>query len=329
MRKLILFFILGSFCSACLAQDPHFSQYYASQATVNPATTGMFDGDVRISGLYRQQWPQFGSAFVTGTLAMEFKPEGYKDGQNPNRFAFGGMLMYDKTPDGVLKSQYAYATIAYHKALDEEGHSRLGLGFMAGYNQKLLDASQLSFANQFQSGGFSRGTGEFVPSGKTASFDVHAGMLYSYQTEDKLYYAGASIYHILNPKDYFLEQNEDLNTVTRRWNVNAGMNIATENLHYAASALFMHQQKSNEILVGGMIGVPFSDNGVLYAGSWYRVGQSFIPTVNLQWDKLNLGLSYDTYISSQNTITKPKSIELSLSLRIAPYHDYKTGCFAF
>jgi type IX secretion system PorP/SprF family membrane protein len=329
MRKLILFLGLGLFCSITYAQDPHFSQYYASQSTVNPANTGMFDGDVRVSGLYRQQWPQFGSAFVTGTIAMEFKPEGFKDGQSPNRFAFGGMLMFDKTPDGVLKSQYAYATIAYHKALDEEGHSRLGMGFMAGYNQKILDASQLTFGNQFQSGGFNRGSGEAIGSGKLASFDVHAGMLYSYQDEDKLYYAGASIYHILNPKDYFLKQNEELNTVTRRWNLNAGLNIGTDNLHYAASALFMHQQKSNEILIGGTVGVPFGENGILYAGSWYRVGESFIPTVNLQWNTMNVGVSYDTYMSSQNTITKPKSVELSLAWRFAPYHDYKTGCFAF
>ena len=120
MKRILLIgaMLYGGLCSA---QDPHFSQYYASQMTVNPATAGMFQGDMRLSGLYRQQWPQFGSPFVTGTFAFEWKPQGFKDGQNINRLALGGLMMYDKTPDEVLKGQYLYGTIAYHKALDENG----------------------------------------------------------------------------------------------------------------------------------------------------------------------------------------------------------------
>src|SRR5215218_1451355 len=209
--KIFYFFVSLVICSFCTAQDPHFSQYYASQATVNPAAAGMFTGDMKLSGLYRQQWPQYGNAFVTGTLALEWKPQGFKDGQNPNRLAFGGMLMYDKTPDEVLKSQYAAAMVAYHKALDENGNSKLGLGFMLTYNQKMLDASQLTFASQFRSGGFSSSGGEIIASRKTSSFDMNTGLLYSYEDEGRLFYTGASVYHLLQPKEYFLEQNELMN----------------------------------------------------------------------------------------------------------------------
>lgn len=330
MKKLYFFFSLVLVCSVSFAQDPHFSQYYASQSTVNPAATGMFTGDMKVSGLYRQQWPQYGNAFVTGTLAMEWKPQGFKDGQNPNRLAFGGMMMYDRTPDAVLKTQYAGAMIAYHKALDETGNSKLGLGFMAVYNQKMLDASQLTFASQFQSGGFSSGGAELIASRKTSSFDINTGLLYSYEDDNKLMYTGASVYHLLQPKDYFMQENAIMDFMPRRWNFHAGMNIRSDDFQYAASALWMRQQNVNEILIGGMIGIPFAEEGnILYAGSWYRVGESLIPTINLQWKSMNIGLSYDTDINPKTKLTKPRSFELSLSYRLAPYRDYKTGCFAF
>jgi type IX secretion system PorP/SprF family membrane protein len=290
----------------------------------------MFTGDMRVSGLYRQQWAQFGNPFITGTLAFEIKPRGFKDGQNINRLAFGGMILYDQTPDAVLKSQHAYATIAYHKALDAEGKSRLGAGFMAGINQRTLDPTRLVFASQFQSGGFDPSRpGEAVNAVRASSFDVHAGLMYSYEDEFNLYYAGASLFHIMGPKDYFLAGDRLLEATPRRFNLNAGFNIRGENLRFAGSALFMSQQKVNTVMAGGMVGVPFGESGVVYGGAWYRVGESIIPTVNLQWSTFSVGLSYDTFLNTDKSLIRPQSFELSMSYRLVKYHDFKTGCFAF
>ena len=43
--------------SVASAQDPNFSQFFASPLTLNPALTGKFDGVYRIAGNYRNQWP--------------------------------------------------------------------------------------------------------------------------------------------------------------------------------------------------------------------------------------------------------------------------------
>lgn len=328
MKRVLLIAALfyGGICSA---QDPHFSQYYASQTTVNPAASGLYEGDMRLSGLYRQQWPQFGSAFVTGTFAAEWKPQGFKDGQNINKLSLGGMMMYDKTPDEILKGQYIYGVIAYHKALDAEGKHRLGLGFMGGYNQRTIDASKLTFGSGFTGSGFTVG-GEPIKSGKSGSFDIHSGLMYSYQTEDRLIYAGVSAYHLLTPKDYFMTSNSVLDNIPRRYNANAGFNLLGANgLRFAGSALFMQQAKVHEVIAGGAVGFPFSeDNGVIYTGAWYRLNESIIPSVNLQWKTINLGLSYDIFFSSNKTITKPKSFELSMAYRLIPYRS-QTGCFVF
>jgi hypothetical protein len=55
MKKLLLTLLLFSgFASVCLAQDPNFSQFFASPLTLNPALTGKFDGSFRLAGNYRK-----------------------------------------------------------------------------------------------------------------------------------------------------------------------------------------------------------------------------------------------------------------------------------
>ena len=67
--------------------------------------------------------------------------------------------------------------------------------------------------------------------------------------------------------------------------------------------------------------------GLLYLGVWYRLKESLIPTINLQWRTMNIGLSYDSFAGGK--MARPRSFELSISTRIEKYRDYRTGCFAF
>src|SRR6188508_757804 len=59
-----------------LAQsDPHFTQYYVYPAWLNPALTGAFDGQYRVSGIYRNQWGNISNPFSTfgfsGEISMD------------------------------------------------------------------------------------------------------------------------------------------------------------------------------------------------------------------------------------------------------------------
>jgi hypothetical protein len=60
MRKVFVIIIALSLLKTELsAQDPHFSQFFASPLTLNPALTGKFDGVLRVAGNYRDQWPAY------------------------------------------------------------------------------------------------------------------------------------------------------------------------------------------------------------------------------------------------------------------------------
>jgi hypothetical protein len=68
MRKLFLTFLILISVLSLKAQDPNFSQFFASPLTLNPALTGKFDGVFRIAGNYRNQWPTINNAFTTATV---------------------------------------------------------------------------------------------------------------------------------------------------------------------------------------------------------------------------------------------------------------------
>jgi hypothetical protein len=72
--RVILFFTLVVFLLAgtsVRAQDPGFSQFFASPLTLNPALTGKFNGVVRVAGNYRNQWPSINNAFITSTISVD------------------------------------------------------------------------------------------------------------------------------------------------------------------------------------------------------------------------------------------------------------------
>src|SRR5205085_11351308 len=71
--KLSCLLLATCFAIGAKAQvDPHFSQYYVYPAWLNPALTGAFDGQYRLSGIYRSQWGNVSSPFSTPGLSAEF-----------------------------------------------------------------------------------------------------------------------------------------------------------------------------------------------------------------------------------------------------------------
>jgi len=73
MRKIInaLFVLILFHPGVTKAQDPEFSQFFASPLTLNPALTGKFSGSLRVAGNYRNQWPEINNAYITSTISVD------------------------------------------------------------------------------------------------------------------------------------------------------------------------------------------------------------------------------------------------------------------
>lgn len=71
MKKTLTLLAVTLGFSASAQQDIHFSQFYASPLQLNPATAGMFEGDIRVNCLYRTQWPSITAPFTTMAAAID------------------------------------------------------------------------------------------------------------------------------------------------------------------------------------------------------------------------------------------------------------------
>ena len=314
-RKLGLLFLLLSAKHIVLAQDPHFSQYFSSPLTLNPANTGNFNGPYRVASNFRNQWQGVGYPYLTGTISFDaaVAKDRFSAGDN---FSVGVLGLFDKAMGGSFNSNYGGLSVGYHLWLDEDRTHKLSIGFQSVLVNKRLDPTQISFATQFSSNGFdlSLPSDEFFQNNNINYLDWNTGLNYSRSTENGNYFLGISGYHLTQPKESFL--GDDVNIIPIRYTIAAGTNrYLGETGVLMTSALYQQQSKSREITVGVAYGQylssPVNDISV-FMGAWYRINDSFIPYFGFNYNDLQIGLSYDIIASSLNlSKTNNRSIELS------------------
>ena len=320
MRKIfLLLFILGGVMNV-YAQDPHFSQFFSSPLTLNPAFTGKFDGTVRVSGNYRNQWPTINRAYQTGTVSVDFpilkKLIDFRD-----TWGVGLMGYTDKSADGAVSFNYMSVSTAFHKGLDEDGYKQIGIGLQGTYSNMLINPSNLKFEDQLTPLGFTGVTSETFGTStlKTSYFDLNAGMLYTTSSSNKNnLYAGISLYHINRPRQNFNSGAYYL--LNPRATFHAGGYFPTGDittLHI--SALYSTQAQAHETLIGAALqfaatSPETSENPVsFYAGSWLRLGDALIPYVGLEFNSMRFGVTYDINTSDLKTASQSRGgIEISL-----------------
>ena len=304
MKKLLLTVtICGALASEGFAQDPNFSQFFASPLTLNPALTGKFDGVYRVAGNYRNQWPTIYNAFTTYTASFD---AGILKNRIPefDQFGIGILGFADQAGDGVLKTNAAAISISYHKSIDEDGYHQIGAGFQGGFVSKRLDVSKVYFEDQLTTSGFTGPTLEVFPNQRVSVsyFDMNAGLLYNGSTNGyNNFYLGASMYHINRPKETF--QNDPYFLLNARVTLQGGGKIPVGQYNYLHfSANHSMQAKAHNTVIGGAYALNLNgdiDNPTtLYLGSWFRFGDAIIPYIGLEFGELHFGATYDVNTSS-------------------------------
>ena len=303
--------------SVASAQDPNFSQFFASPLTLNPALTGKFDGVYRIAGNYRNQWPSINNAYTTATISADF---GLLKNRVPeiDQFGIGFMGFTDRAGNGVLTNNYAAVSLAYHKGIDENGYHQIGAGFQGTYINKRLDINKVTFEDQLTPFGFTGVTNESFSSQQVnlSYFDLNAGVLYNGSTNGyNNFYLGASMYHINRPKESFQKGNYLLSA---RTTLQGGGRIPLgpyDYVHFAANHSM--QAKAHNTMIGGAYALNLNQDEAnptnFYFGSWYRFGDAVIPYIGLEFGEWHFGASYDVNISSLRPASNTRGgVEVSL-----------------
>lgn len=302
MRNTVLFFVLLCSLLSAKAQDPNFSQFFASPLTLNPALTGKFEGVVRGAINFRNQWPTINNAYTTFTGSID---AGILKNRIPefDQFGVGVLGFSDKSGNGVLQNNSFALSTSYHKALDENGYSQLGLGFQGAFVTKNLDITKVKFLDQLRSDGFTGVTQEIFsqPNLNVSYFDLNVGILYNGTTDgSNNYYIGASMYHLTRPKETF---NGGTYVLDPRLTVQAGGRLPLaefNSVHFSA----IHSRQANAVntVIGGayMMNVngDLQSPTNLYFGSWFRLGDAVIPYIGLEFGSFHIGATYDVNMSS-------------------------------
>ncbi len=292
---------------SALAQDIHFTQYFTSPLTLNPAMTGLVSDDLRAAANYRTQWSTVSpNPYITGTVSFDIAT---LKGKLPEGDAIGlGVIgLYDKSGSGGLTNMTFGFSSAYHKAFGRDRLQHISLGMQLNIVQKTLDFQKLTFEDQYDrnTGTLNSPTHENFNKVDLAYADWNGGLMYSGRIHDHVtLYAGYSYYHMTQPVESFLGDNHQIHS--RQTGYLGGAIDMNEHTVLYASALYQSQAAATEVLLGTAVGfilnpghdAEFQKSTILYLGGWYRYGDAIAPYIGIEWSKMRLGISYDVNISS-------------------------------
>jgi type IX secretion system PorP/SprF family membrane protein len=206
-----VFLLLG--LSNLKAQDPQFSQFYATSLNLAPSLAGSTDGS-KVTLNYRNQWPFISNGFKTYLMSVDHFFSRLNSG-------IGVMAMREQAGSGNLSSTYFGAAYAYHIKINRNWSMRPGL--MMNYLQRNIDFSQLVFTDQINSG---NSTIEVVQTPKVWRLDFASSVIFFNQ---HLWF-GSTVKHLTKPNVSFLGDDMRLG---RNYSVYGGARIALKDISAA------------------------------------------------------------------------------------------------
>lgn len=294
--------ILNGLPSFVCAQDLHFSQFFNSPLTTNPANTGFLpEYDYRLGANYRQQWASIPAQFKT--MSIYGDAQAFRDRFESGWVGLGGAILRDVAGSGNLTSTKVYGSAAYHQMLG--GTGLLSVGFNIGWANKRVDVTKFTFDNQWNGKFFDAGapSGENFAATNINYLDVQVGLNYAYFPTDNIYlHAGVSVHHVNSPKESFFNSASGYdNAIARRYIAFADAVLkVNDRVIVSPGAYFTTQAKAKELTLGLHANYNLSGDGEkqVIGGLYYRGGDAVIPMIGFQWKSVRLMFSYDATTSS-------------------------------
>ena len=327
MKLLLSFFSFILFTGvSCMAQDIHFSQYNSSPMNLNPALTGMFDGDYRFVGNQRNQWRSITLPYTYHTYGGSADARNFMDKENVNA---GFSLYNDKAGDSKFSTLQLNLAGAYSKAIDTS-HS-VTIGIQTGFTQRKINYDNLSFDSQYNGLYYDPGTGNGESFAKTSFIylNLNSGISWSYIPRERFkIMAGMALYNINKPKQSFFN-DRDIKLDRKITLFGSGQFKVNEKLDVLPSFLFMGQGRYREYLVGSSVKYILEDivgkYRAVYIGSWFRMRDAGFISAGMDYDNINVGISYDINVSNLRPASRSRDgFEVSVIYIIKKFVPFRT-----
>ena len=290
--------------------DPHFSQFYANPLWLNPALTGVVDGDLRLNCNVKNQWGRIGSGYQTQSLALDYRPT--------NQIGLGFTALSQTAGTAGYKYLSAYSSFSYGVELSTE-FEWLNFGLQAGLINRSVDLSKFQTDSQYDPFfGFNPGlpTNENLLSENATTFDAGAGVFYHddnpYKTAN--YFVGASASHLSRPKDPFATDGQNYKLPVRL-NFHGGVKLTmSKNLALTPHLIYIRQNKNEITAAGTYTEIRVENDDTLILGAMYRFDDAILANIGYRVGRIGLCASYDFNTSALNTATKGRGgLEFAIS----------------
>ncbi len=301
--KFYIFICFLFWATISKAQDPHFSQFYMSPLSLNPAMAGLMKEDMRFIANYRSQWASVSVPYKTMSISADMSVLDGKLGNNI--LGVGLFLMNDKAGTSEMRNTQAQLAVAYSKSLNAQGNTFLSVGGQIGVVQQSVDHSKLIFDSQYDGDILNPNlnTGEEFERTSFWYADATAGVAWSF-VPDKYnsYYAGVSMAHINEPKVGFTTADSEL--LYRKITMYLGAEIRLNGIFSVIPRMvYLKQGPSKEVNFGGLLKLNVSKLDAttmqsLYFGTMHRMNDAQIVILRYDYGNWGVGLSYDVNIST-------------------------------
>jgi type IX secretion system PorP/SprF family membrane protein len=322
-------------CVTLHGQDIHFSLFNTCPLYLNPANTGNFNGDWRLSGIYRNQWSALAHPF--STAAAGFDKQVYWLNQH---LSFGLAFINDESGSLSLSLNELYGSLGYARSIR---HHEIRIGLQIGYVLRSLNYSNLTLPNQWDQGSGvfngSLSSGE-VNLGERKSYpDCNIGLLWKKKIKILEPEIGLSFSHLNRP-------NESLFNDTERLPVRSTLHAALkthirEQLYVQPTLLYMNQKGATETIVGLVTGFNvFGQNsgvkelnaGISLRNGFFNQSDAIALSVGATIRRFDFAICYDYSVSGlKSTAGSLGAFEISLQYKsISTFlNSYSIPCERF
>ncbi len=318
-NRIYIFIILSIFIQVkvALAQDPEFSQFYASPVYTNPAFAGTSNVGRVVTNI-RSQWPNIAGSLRTFSASYDENYEAINGG-------LGLMATVDEAGSGLLQTLSLAGIYSYQIILTRRLTMRLAV--QGSITQKSIDFGKLTFYDQIiLERGFVNATSQMPPTNNVFYANFAAGaVIYSSH-----FYGGFAVHNLTEPNQAFYStKNGPESIIPMRYTGHAGLVIPIfeskdekRATNLWPNVLYMQQRQFNQLNAG-----VYYNHGLFVIGAYYRANSvnsdGFITLLGLRMNKLRIGYSYDRTFSNVSS-GAPDSHEVSIAFELRKRTPRKT-----
>lgn len=330
MKKIsLLFSATVLIAKLASAQDIHFSQFYMSPLTQNPAMAGA-QYDLSATAHFKDQWKALGSPYRTFDAAVDMRL-GHK--RRKGFWAAGINVFNDKAGVNKMGTTQANLSAVYHVATSK--YSSLGMGLQGGFGQRSINVSDLQWGEQFDGNAYnsSLATGELNTPNKFNFVDMGVGLAWNYNSNagkevtdnhDKKATIGFAIMHPHQPSYSFYGSGEKL---YMKYVVHGTglISMQNSNIAFAPGFIYYRQGPAQEIYAGTLVRFAlkqdskytgYQNSSSFSFGGYYRSQDAVVISTLLEYAQYAIGISYDVNTSKLKTASEMRG-GLEISLRYA------------